>query len=656
MNQPMSQLPQTQGLEMINISDEQDSGRDLREFEDKYQTLVEQSLQGLAVMQDGGFVFCNNKFAEITGYSLEELLSISPDQMTAMIHPDDRDFIKDRYHARIEGRPAPSRYEYRGIKKDGTEIWLEIFSTAITYKGRPAIQAAFMDITDHKRALEDLQKALKWQEAIFEGSRDAVMISNRDSKFIAANERACQLTGYSKEELLNMGAWDLNKDTDPALLDSLRERIFAGEDILGDTKIYTKDGREIDVEFGHRRVIISGEFYIHSIVRDITNQKRLEAQFQQAQKMEAIGILAGGVAHDFNNLLNVINGYSELLLEDLAADSPMRKDLEEVRKAGQKAASLTSQLLAFSRKQVLQPQIMNLNETVAEMSAMLKRLIGEDIELAATTHPNLDLINADPGQIQQIIMNLAVNARDAMPQGGKLTIEISNAEFDEDYVRGHPQVKAGSYVMLAISDNGAGMDPVTQAHIFEPFFTTKGRGKGTGLGLSTVYGIVKQSNGFIWVYSETGRGTTFKIYFPRAEQKTTPAAAESKPEHGSRGSETVLVAEDEEAVRALACRILRGGGYEVLEAADGIEAVRISEEHSGEIKLVLTDVIMPGMGGKDLIARLRTARPNIKALYVSGYTDNSIVHHGMLESGVAFLQKPFTSDRLARKIREVLDS
>jgi CheY-like chemotaxis protein len=290
------------------------------------------------------------------------------------------------------------------------------------------------------------------------------------------------------------------------------------------------------------------------------------------------------------------------------------------------------------------------------MSKMLRRLIGEDIDLVCITRPALGLINADPGQIQQIAMNLAVNARDAMPQGGKLTIETANVSFDEEYGREHPAVKPGLYVMLAISDNGLGMDASTQARIFEPFFTTKGKDKGTGLGLSTAYGIVKQSNGFIWVYSEPGRGTTFKIYFPRVDGEISKSAGESKSELGLRGFETVLVVEDEESVRALAIRILRERGYSVLEAADGMEALRIAGEFAGEIHMVLTDVVMPGMSGRDLISRLEAARPGIKALFVSGYTDNVIVHRGVLDSNVAFLQKPFSADGLARKVREVIDS
>jgi signal transduction histidine kinase len=449
---------------------------------------------------------------------------------------------------------------------------------------------------------------------------------------------------------------DLNGETDLRGFEMLRRQILSGEDILAETTIKTKDGRKMDVEFGHRRVIIDGVAYIHTIARDVTARKKLEAQFLQAQKMEAVGLLAGGVAHDFNNLLTVIKGYAEIMMEGLNPQDAKHGDLEQIIKAGDQAASLTSQLLAFSRKQMLKPEILDLNATIAQMSSMLRRLIGEDIEFVTIPYSDLGFINADPGQIQQIIMNLAVNARDAMQQGGKLTIEAANIDIDEAYVREHPQTKAGSYVMLAISDNGIGMDAGTQARLFEPFYTTKDRGKGTGLGLATVYGIVKQSEGFIWVYSEPQKGTTFKVYFPRVEGQVKEIRVEGRVEHRLRGYETVLLVEDEPSLRALASRILRERGYSVFEASNGNEALDITQKHVGKIHLVVTDVVMPEMGGRALVSQLKVTRPGIKTLFVSGYTDNAIVHHGILDSDVNFLQKPFTVGSLLSKVREVLDS
>ncbi len=758
----------------------------LKRSEEKYRSLVENSLQGLAIIQDDRFVFCNATYAEMTGFSVEEVLSLSLSELETKLNPDDRAFLKKRRQDRAAGKPVSPRFEFRGIKKDGTEIWMEAHSSLIEYNGKPAQQIAVIDITErkraealamesrerlqlaleaagmvtwdlnnltgdvmedgswlqnlgyqlgeiepnlqslntlmhpddlpemeraasdhlkgkteryeveyrirnksgswiwvmdrgklvsrdssgkplrtmgvhlniteHKHAEEKLRSALDWQKTLFEGSRDAIMLSDSDSMIVDVNAAAVALTGYSKEELLRMRGSDLNRETDLPKFEAIRNRILAGEDLLGEAAIFAKDGRKLDVEFGHQRVIVGGKLYIHTIARDITARKQLEAQFLQAQKMEAIGVLAGGVAHDFNNMLNVINGYTEVMLEDLASDDPMRKDVEQVRDAGQRAATLTTQLLAFGRKQILQPKILNLNDVVTGMHTMLRRLIRENIDLSIIAQPDLGLISADPGQIQQILMNLSVNARDAMLEGGKLSIETANAYLDEEYVQDHPAIQAGPYIMLAISDNGIGMDETTKSHLFEPFFTTKGQGKGTGLGLSTVYGIVKQSNAFIWVYSEPGQGTTFKIYFPRIEGESPEKIEGSNSESGTQGIETVLITEDEFSVRALAARILRARGYAVLEASNGKEALRIAGEYAGEIQLVLTDVIMPGMSGKDLVSKLKATRPGIKAFYISGYTDNAIVHHGILDPGIAFLQKPFTAENLARKVREVLNS
>lgn len=767
-----------------DITDRNNDGEKLRRSEQKYHALIKNSLQGLAIIQDSRFVFCSHAFAEMTGYSVEELLNLTADEMTALIHPKDRDYIENRRWGRISEWPLPCRYRYRSIKKDGSALWLDIFSSLIEYNEKPAVQSTFIDITEnrqtqealrhaeekyrsifehafegifrsapdgsfqdvnpslaemfgysspeefiasigdigqqlfiepekhtqylhalknhglvrdfefetvrrdgkkiwlsiHTRAIRDsagrllhydgyvediterkqaeekLRRALSWQEAIFEESRDAVIISDADSRFVDANAAACELTGYSKEELLHMSARDLNPEVDPSKIDAICKRILRNEDILEETAIFTKEGREIEVEFWHSRVIISGESYFHSIVRDITARKRLEAQFRQAQKMEAVGILAGGVAHDFNNLVTIIKGYTELLLTSVDPNDAQCRDLEQIENACRSAETLTTQLLAFSRKQILKPKILNLNSIIEDTHKMLRRLMPENIKIAVVPDPDLGVVNADPGQIQHIIMNLAVNARDAMPQGGNITIETANADFDENYVMEHHQTKEGPYVMLAISDNGIGMDDATRARIFEPFFTTKGRFKGTGLGLSTVYGIVKQSSGFIWAYSEPGKGTTFKIYFPRVAGETTPEVPDVRLNSASRGSETVLVVEDEAAVRILAGRILRDRGYTVLEAAEGTEALKQAQDHMGDIHLILTDVVMPGMSGRELVSEMVRIRPNMKVLYISGYTDRAIVHNGILDPDVAFLQKPFTIDGLARKVQEALKS
>ncbi len=384
--------------------------------------------------------------------------------------------------------------------------------------------------------------------------------------------------------------------------------------------------------------------------------RQSEEQLRQSQKIEAVGRLAGGVAHDFNNLLTAIIGYSELAFRRMTPDDPIRGNLEEIKKAADRAADLVRQLLSFSRKQVLQPKVLDLNSVVTNMDKMSRRLIGEDIELVTILGSDLGRVKADPGQIEQIIMNLAVNSRDAMPQGGKLTIETSNVELGEGYTRQHVIVMPGNYVLLAVTDTGCGMDRETQSRVFEPFFTTKEQGKGTGLGLSTVYGIVKQSEGYIWVYSEPEQGTAFKIYLPRINEdiETTPAPFKLSVEQAI-GTETILVVEDETMVRNLVGDILRRNGYTVLEAHHGGEALRVAIQHSGPIHLMVTDVVMPQMSGRHLVQRMTSIRPAMRVLYMSGYTDNGVVHHGLLNPGTAFLQKPFTPDALARKVREMLD-
>ena len=391
------------------------------------------------------------------------------------------------------------------------------------------------------------------------------------------------------------------------------------------------------------------------IFDDVTERRHLEQQLRQSQRMEAVGRLAGGIAHDFNNLLTVIVGQSEVMLEGFGPNDPLREPVQQIDASAQRAAELTKQLLAFSRKQVLQPKVLDLSAIVADLGKMLHRLIGEDVELITRLNSSLGRVKADPGQIEQIILNLAINARDAMPKGGRLTIETNNASLDDQYANQHTDVRPGAYVMLAVSDTGIGMDKETQSRIFEPFFTTKEQGKGTGLGLATVYGIVKQSEGHIWVYSEPGRGTTFKVYLPRVE-----APAEIRPRSLDRsepaiGSETVLVVEDDPAARRLVRQVMSSAGYIVMECKDADQALSMSSSYSGTIHLMITDVIMPGASGRELAQKITALRTGIRVLFMSGYTDNAIVHHGVLDEDVAFIEKPFTPAKLLRKARDVLD-
>jgi nitrogen-specific signal transduction histidine kinase len=396
-----------------------------------------------------------------------------------------------------------------------------------------------------------------------------------------------------------------------------------------------------------------GTFAI-AFVSDISQRKRLEEQLLHAQKMEAVGRLAGGVAHDFNNMLTVISGYNRMILDELSTMDPLRGYAEEILKAADRAAALTNQLLAFSRRQIMQPRVINVNAVLIQTQKMLQRLIGEDIELILDLGVDIGNIKADPGHVEQAIVNLAVNARDAMPMGGHLRIETADVVLDETYARTHMGVKPGEFTMIAVSDDGHGMDAETRRHIFEPFFTTKEKGKGTGLGLATVYGIVKQTGGDIWVYSEPGQGTTFKLYFPRVFEPVSDSAGSDPSATRQSGGETVLVVEDEQAVRDLTVRILQQLGYTILTASSGGEALEISQTHAGHIDLLLTDVVMPQMSGRQLADHLRESRPKTKVLFLSGYTENTVVHHGVLDAGVDFLPKPFSRENLSKKLREVL--
>jgi PAS domain S-box-containing protein len=481
--------------------------------------------------------------------------------------------------------------------------------------------------------------------------------------FLAVNQAAVSRYGYSSEEFLAMTIRDIRPSEDvPALLDNIA-KVSGGLDESGVWRHQKKDGTIIDVEITSHQLTLAGRLAELVLANDITKRKQAEealrlseAQLRQALKMEAVGKLAGGVAHDFNNLLTAITGHSEMCLRHLTPDNSLHRHIDQIKKAGDRAAALTRQLLAFSRKQILQPAVIDLNHIVVELSKMLKRLIGEDIDLLMGLEADLGKIKADPNQLEQVLMNLCVNARDAMPKGGKLTIETSNVQLGEEFVSRHIAVSPGDYIMLAVSDTGCGMDELTQARIFEPFFTTKEVGKGTGLGLATVYGIVKQSGGSVWVYSEVGQGTAFKLYFPRVServQKVKPIAGDSEL---LTGEETVLLVEDEEVVREMAMEILQECGYRVLQAKNGDEALELAQQHRDEIHLMLTDVVMPRMSGRELTEQLTVLRPDIKVLYMSGYTDDAIVQHGVLEEGTAFIGKPFSMEALARKVRETLDA
>jgi PAS domain S-box-containing protein len=500
---------------------------------------------------------------------------------------------------------------------------------------------------------EHEQRALLAQ--IVESAEDGIVSTTLDGTVTSWNAGATRIFGYSADEMIGRPLDRIVPENRRAETHELRRKIARGEPVKAhETERVARGGRRVDVSLtiwplrdSQGRIV--GESRID---RDITARRQLEEQLLQAQKMESIGRLAGGVAHDFNNILTAITGYSELLISDLPDGSPAQEYVEAIRGAAERAASLTQQLLAFSRRQVLQPQVLDPNDVVGRMEPLIRRLIGEHIELEASLRAT-GSIRADPSQLEQVVLNLAVNARDAMPGGGRLSVVSEDAEFDDVYAAEHFEVVPGRYVLLAVTDSGIGMDAPTRARVFEPFFTTKEHGKGTGLGLATIYGIVRQSGGHIWLYSEPGHGTTFKIYFPLV----SPATGEHQPARQpapSRGTETILLVEDEQAVRELARLVLERQGYRVLAAADGREAQRVERGARERIDLLVTDVVMPGIGGPDLAARLLQRRPDLRVLYLSGYTQDAVGPGNELESGLSFLGKPFTPDTLARKVREVL--
>jgi two-component system, cell cycle sensor histidine kinase and response regulator CckA len=652
--------------------------------------------------------FVSDFVQTMLGYTVEEWLS-TPNFWLAVVHPDDRAKAARTAAENFAGGKSSNTQEFRWIARDGRVLCVQSISAVVTdHDGKPlGVRGVTIDVTERKRAEEMiLRRAV---QASLRADVNAALAAS-DSTLGRILER-CTEAMVQHLDTAFAGIWTLKKDDDVLELQSsasvctqvegLDERDPARAFKIGliakQRRPYIINQVRADPEFSNREwakrekvvafagyplivedklVGVMAMFTRHKLaedtlealasVADIISQgivrKRAEGallaseeQLRQSQKLEAVGQLAGGVAHDFNNLLTVINGYCDLLLRGFERGSPPRLKVEEIRKAGERAASLTRQLLAFSRKQVLQPKLLKLNSIVSDIDKMLRRLIGEDIDLLTVLEPSLGHIKADPGQVEQVILNLAVNARDAMPQGGKLTIETSNVHLDEEYARKHTSIRPGHFVMLAVSDNGTGMDATTQAHLFEPFFTTKPQGKGTGLGLSTVYGIVKQSDGNIWVYSERGLGTTFKVYLPRVDEVAKVETASGPLGELPRGRETVLLTEDEEPVRRLTRVILEMNGYQVLEAASGDEALILYEAHTGEVDLILTDVVMPRMSGRELAQQLEILSPGIKVLYLSGYTDDAIVRHGLLDQKMAFLQKPFTPDGLLRKVRAVLD-
>jgi PAS domain S-box-containing protein len=640
---------------VLDLTDRKRADESLSASESRYRRLFESAKDGILILdaESGVIVDVNPFMTELTGYLPREfvglhLWEIGPFKDTAASKASFAE-LQTREYVRYDDLPLQTR--------DGRTVDVEFVSNVYLVNEKRVIQCNVRDVTRRRRT----EEALRLRDRAIQAVSQGILITDPaqpDNPIIYASPGFERLTGYAAAEVLGQNCRLLQAGgTDPASKLRLREAISAGRGCTVELLNFRKDGTPFWNLLAISPVVDpSGRLTnFVGVLTDVTERRQLESQFLQAQKMEAVGRLAGGIAHDFNNVLSVILSYAEMMGDDLDPAEPMRADVEEIRTAARRATDLTKQLLAFSRQQVLEPRVLDLTHAVATMDKLLRRLLGADIELSILPARGLWNVKADPGQIQQIVMNLAVNARDAMPRGGELTIETENVLLDDDYAAAHHDVRAGAYVMLAVTDTGVGMAPETQARIFEPFFTTKEQGRGTGLGLATVFGIVKQSGGHIWVYSEVGRGTTFKTYFPKVGGvvdviEPESAATDSGPAHG-----TILLVEDDDQVRNVAKSILRNLGYVVLLAPNGGEALLICENHRAKIHLLLTDVVLPRMSGRELAERLAPLRPEMKVLFMSGYTDDAILQHGVLDSGVAFLQKPLTPTSLARKVREVLE-
>jgi len=611
--------------------------------------------------EQGRLNWGNREWTRTLGYDVADA---SARDIFAELYPDPRE--RQRVRDSI-GAPMGQWTDFRTRTRQGATLDTIWANAPLTGGGWLAIG---MDVTDRKRAEERYRSFIaQSSEGVSRLEIDPPVPINlteeeqvdrlyAGGRIAECNDAMARMYGFGEaSDLLGTRLSDLHNVTDPINREQIRAFIRAGYRVSdSETREHDREGRPRVFLNNVVGFVENGQLVrVWGTQRDVTEQRHLEEQFRQSQKMEAVGQLAGGIAHDFNNLLTAILGNTQLLLRELPPGDSMRDDVEEIRKASERAASLTRQLLAYSRRQMLQPEVLDLNVVMAEMDKMLRRLIGEHIDLVAVFAPDLGRVRADPNQIEQVIVNLAVNARDAMPDGGKLTIGTANVDLDESFAQAHLGSVPGSYAMLAVTDTGVGMDAAVRAHLFEPFFTTKEVGKGTGLGLATVYGIVKQSGGYISVYSEPGHGSSFKIYLPRIATPAEPPAAALKGGPAP-GSETVLVVEDEPAVLTLSRRALEAQGYVVLAASDADAALRVVERHGGMIHLLLTDVVMPGLSGHELADRLTAQRPGIRVLYMSGYPGDAVVQHGTLPIGSAFLQKPFSPDGLARKVRDVLDA
>ena len=651
--QPDDCCPRSFNGEGISIGEDGVQHRRLEELFRLYCQVLTHCKEGIALQDVHGRIFEQNAtHRKILGYSDEELLGKTPGHYL--------EGGRDGFGRIMDDLLQWGNYSGEARCRTRAGRWIDVELAAVVVRGEGGDIFGYAtlvhDVTEKRRMEAALRESEERFATFMDNSPALALMRDAKCRYVYVNRAYEKLVGRPASEILGRTAHEI---WPPEIAEELagadKQVLAAGHalELHEKTVLPGRDVKEwltIKFPFRDRR----NRVYVGGVSIDITERKSLEEQLRQSQKMEAVGRLAGGIAHDFNNLLTIILGYSEILLGSSKIDAGQRSKIQELKKAGERAAQLTRQLLAFSRKQVMSPKVLDLNTLVENLRKMIERLIGEDIEFVTVPFAPLGKVKADPGQVEQIIMNLVVNARDAMPNGGRLTIETANVEFDEDYSRSHLPSLPGPYVMVAVSDTGSGMAPETQKHIFEPFFTTKETGKGTGLGLATTYGIVKQSGGFIWVYSEQGTGSSFKVYLPRIpEQNELSPEARREPEQ-LKGTETILLAEDEVALRTLIHETLGRHGYRVLEASGGEEALNISGRHQNPIHLLIADVVMPQMSGRELGERITAARPETKVLFISGYTDDAIIHHGVIDSDAAFLQKPFSPTALARKVRVVL--
>jgi two-component system, cell cycle sensor histidine kinase and response regulator CckA len=655
LKEKLDRLPRAcrRALEEASLRAERDRAeKELRDTGEQYRLLFDANPLPLWVFdrETLAFLAVNESAIRHYGFSRDEFLNMT---IRDIRPPEDVPALLDAVANPHGGLSRPEPWIHR--KKDGTLIDVEITSHGLPFRGRSAELILAHDVTDQRRSEEALRQSEERFAKAFRSSPLPITISTRaEGRYLDVNDAFLKMMGYSRAEVVGHTSSELKFWLEPegraAMIRQLAER---GEVTRLEAKIRTQTGDIRLAEISAELIELDRNACVLAITHDVTERRRLEEQLRQAQKMEAVGRLAGGIAHDFNNMLSVVIGYADLLQERVES-GPARKGLDEIKKAADRAASLTRQLLAFSRRQVLSPRILDLNSIIDNLSKMLRHMIGEDIELVLVPGASLGHVKADPIQVEHAIMNLAVNARDAMPHGGKLIVATTNAELDETKTPHHPSVRSGSYVLLAVSDTGCGMSEETMRHIFEPFYTTKGPGQGTGLGLPMVYGFVNQSGGYVWVYSELGKGTTFKLFLPRIDEPVTVEQVVVE-QTIARGSETVLLVEDEEPLRFLATTVLEDSGYTVHCAPDAQEATKRVQE-LGHIDLLVTDVVMPGQSGSELAALLRRRWPNLKTLYISGYTGDLITQQGVLETGADLLEKPFTKKSLLKRVRAVLDT